>query len=336
MTIDIAVTGVSGPIGARLLSIFDAEPDVGRVVGLDARDPERRARKLEFHGVDIAASDIKPFLEGVDVVIHLAGATRPILDAKRMAYVNIEGTRRVLDATAAVGASRLVRLSSAAVYGAWPNNPVPLSEDAPLRPNPGFAPALQAAEVERMIAEWRRQHPAVTVVVFRCAPVIGADDFVMRMLRRRLPLRVRGASPAVQVVHADDVATAMVQGCRAPAGVYNVSADGWLTADEAGTLVSSGFVPAVPLDVLHRMLSVAWRSGAGDIPPSVLPYVTHSWAIANDRLRATGWTPTYTNAEALVAAVVGVPPLRIGRWVAAGSVALGAAVATGVMVRRRG
>ncbi len=35
--------------------------------------------------------------------------------------------------------SQLVVVSSAMVYGAWPNNSVPISEDAPVRPNPESA-----------------------------------------------------------------------------------------------------------------------------------------------------------------------------------------------------
>ena len=61
-------------------------------------------------------------------------------DEALMARVNVEGTRRVLAAAAAVSATRIVRISSATVYGAWPSNPVPLTEDAPLRPNPHFSP----------------------------------------------------------------------------------------------------------------------------------------------------------------------------------------------------
>ena len=303
MTIDIAVTGVSGAIGARLLAHLEADAHVGRIVGFDQKEPDHRSRKLEFHCVDLGTVDLKPLLDGVDVIVHLAGVASPILDVELMARINVEGTRRVLDAAAAVGVSRVVRLSSASVYGAWPNNPVPLTEDAPLRPNGGFAPAAQAAEIERMLAEWRHDHPSTTVVVLRAAPVIGADNFVMRILQSRPTLRVRGVSPAVQVVHADDVASALALAVTDLDGVYNLGADGWLSSEEAAALVPRGVLPALPTEVLERLLGATWRSGIGEIPPSVLPYVTNSWVVANDRLRAAGWTPTYTNAEALVVGV---------------------------------
>ena len=38
------------------------------------------------------------------------------------------------------------------------------------------------------------------------------------------------------------------------------------------------------------------------LPNGLLPYTVHPWVVANDRLRAAGWTPTFTNEEALLLA----------------------------------
>ncbi|HEY6317279.1 MAG TPA: NAD-dependent epimerase/dehydratase family protein, partial [Acidimicrobiia bacterium] len=187
----IAVTGASGVVGQRLLPVLAANPAITRLVGLDVRPPRRRVRDLEFHLVDIARSELKPLLEGTDVLIHLATVVDPIPDESLMASVNVDGTRRVLDAAADVGVRKVVRVSSAAVYGAWANNPVPLTEAAPLRPNPGFSPAVQAAEVERLLADWRDDHPGVVVTTLRSAPVLGlgAERLPARLLLGRPPLR---------------------------------------------------------------------------------------------------------------------------------------------------
>src|SRR5262245_37998824 len=207
----IAVTGASGLVGQRLLPLLAAHPDVTRVVALDVREPGWRSRNVEFQRVDIAGTELKPLLEGIDTVVHLAGVVDPIPDESLMARVNVEGTRHVLSAAAAVGVRRVVRISSATVYGAWANNPMPLTEDVSLRPNPHFSPATQGAEVERLIAEWRAEHPGVTVTTLRSAPVVGpgAERLPARILLGRPPIRVRGATMPVQVVHGDDLADAL-------------------------------------------------------------------------------------------------------------------------------
>ena len=91
-----------------------------------------------------------------------------------------------------MGVRTVVRVSSATVYGAWADNPVPLTEDAPLRPN-DFSPAVQGAEVERLLSEWRAARPDVVVTTLRSAMVVGpgAERLPARVYLGRPPVRVR-------------------------------------------------------------------------------------------------------------------------------------------------
>jgi nucleoside-diphosphate-sugar epimerase len=334
----IAVTGAAGLVGRHLLPVLAAHPDVERVLGLDVREPERRPRNVDFARVDIAGTELKPLLDGIDVVVHLAGVVDPVPDVALMARVNVEGTRRVLEAASSVGARRIVRISSATVYGAWPNNPVPLTEDAALRPNPHFSPAVQGAEVERLIAEWRADHPDVTVTTLRSAPVVGpgAERLPARILLGRPPLRVRGAAMPVQVVHVDDLAAALaLVATRDLPGVFNAAADGWLDAAEARALIPRSSAPALPAEAMERMLARTWDLGVGDVPAGVVPYLTHPWVIANDKLKGVGWTPAHGNADAIREAVAAFPPRDARPAMAAGVGALVLASGSVVLVRRR-
>jgi nucleoside-diphosphate-sugar epimerase len=338
--LSVAVTGIAGFLGQRLLARLDAEPGVDRIVGLDVREPLRRTPRLEHHRVDIARQDLKPLLEGVDVVVHLAAVVDPIADDTLMARVNVEGSRRVLDAAAAMGVRKVVRVSTAAGYGAWATNPVPLTEDAPLRPNAGFWPAVQAAEVERLLQEWQQIHPQVVVTTLRAAPVLGAGATHLwaRLLTGPGRLRVRGdGAPPVQVVHVDDVASALALVVTEDRpGAFNVSADGWLAAEAAAALLPRAKVPPLPADVLRRALARTWSSGVGDLPPSVVPYLVHPWVVASDRLEALGWAPAHTNEETLLETVDALPqsPFPTARVVAAAAAAAAVGLGLGVAARR--
>ncbi|MET0627648.1 MAG: NAD-dependent epimerase/dehydratase family protein [Acidimicrobiia bacterium] len=336
----IAVTGASGLVGQRLLPLLAADASVERVVALDVREPQSRSAKITFHRVDIAGTDLRPVLAGVDVVVHLAGVVDPIPDEGLMTRVNVEGTRRVLAAAAEVGVRKIVRVSSATVYGAWPNNPLPLREDAPLRPNGAFSPAVQGAEVERLLAEWRADHDGVVVTTLRSAAVVGpgAERLPARILLGRPPLRVRGASMPVQVVHVDDLASALaLVAIDDLPGVYNVAADGWLDADAARALLPGTRVPAFPQESLERALHRTWELGIGDVPAGVVPYLMQPCVIGNDKLREAGWTPRHTNADAIAEALATLPPrhlARTGAIVAAAGGAVVVAGITGTLVRR--
>lgn len=308
--VTIGVTGASGLIGRQLVPALAADPTVSRVVAFDVREPIRRLPGVEFHLADVLHRDLKPLLEGVDVLVHLASVVDPIPDENLMARVNVEGTRRVLDAASAVGIRKIVRVSSAAVYGAWADNALPITEDAPLRPNSEFSPAVQAAEVERLLAEWRDDHPSVVVTVLRTAPVLGpgAERLPSRLLLGRPRLRVRDATPPVQAAHVDDLVTAIALVALADhPGTFNVASDGWIDHEDADALLPPTRVPPLPAELLERVLTRTWSTGLGEVPPGVVPYLVHPWVVANDKLKTTGWRPTHSNQEALRDGLASLP-----------------------------
>lgn len=241
--------------------------------------------------IDPAAGELKPALDGIETVVDVGG------DPDR--------TRLVLDAAAAAGVTHAVLLSSATIYGASADNPVPLPEDAPVRPGPGFALAAAAAETERLGAEWRAEHDGTVVTVLRAAPIAGRQglDELAQELVGALGVTVRGSGRPVQVVHEDDVASAVaVAVARRLDGSFNVAPDGWIAPDTAEALAGSSRRLALP-ERFARPVAAAGRAlGIGRRTPGIDPYLEHPWVIANDRLRAEGWEPTVANEEALVGA----------------------------------
>jgi UDP-glucose 4-epimerase len=338
----VVITGVSGFLGQAVLRRLAGSPAVGRLVGLDVREPGFRPRGLQFHLVDVAGSDLRPLFDGAHVLVHLAGVHDAIPDDELMARVNVGGTKRVLEAAASAGVSKIVLVSSAAVYGAWPNNPVPLTEDAPLRPNPGFPLGVHKAEVERLLAEWVLARPTVVTTVLRPAFVLGAraDHAIARLIRARVPLTVGGSVAPVQFVHEDDATEAIALAVeRDLPGVYNVAAEGWLSRDELRALVGRKVQPSVGPELMERTLKRLFKAGLIDVPPSEVPYLVHPWVVAIDRLRAEGWNPQQTNEETVLACLRGREPTSA--WKAAVAAGGGAALATsglvaaGLLRRRR-
>ena len=102
-----------------------------------------------------------------------------------------------------------------------------------------------------------------------------------------MPAGVGDAIPPVQYLHHDDLADAVVLACAAELdGAFNVAPDGWMSEEEALAL-TAGPLPAR----LRRR--VRWLRP--EVPADLLPYLLHPWVVANDRLRAAGWTPRYSS-----------------------------------------
>jgi nucleoside-diphosphate-sugar epimerase len=313
----VVVSGVAGAVGRRLLTLLDADDDVTRVVGIDRRPAGDGGPKLEAHLADLVTDPLGPLLAGADVVVHLAHDLEA--DGTGVAHrapppsTNAEATGRLLAAAAAAGVRRAVVVSSATVYGAWPSNPVPITEAAAVRPNPGFGYAAQKAEVERRCVEWRAAHDGAAVAVLRPAPTV--DDGGLRgMARWRwVALRLRaGDDPPAQFLHVDDLAAAVDVARRAGLdGAYNVAPDGWVDGEQVRALAGAPPRVPVPAPLARRLAGWSWRLRVGAAPPGVLPYTLHPWVVANDRLRGAGWAPTTSNEEAFVGAHAGTPWSRL-------------------------
>ena len=340
----VVVTGAASRLGQRVVELTAADPDVARVIALDRLRAPSAGEGVEAHQVDLAAADLKPLFEGATTVVHLAQATGPE-PAAEGALGDGALARRVLDAASAVDAGHVVLLSSALVYGAWANNPVPLTEDAPLRPNPGVAAASEKAELERTAGEWRDAHPGATVAILRPTVTVAAghDGWLARALARTTPLPVTDEEPPAQFLDVRDLASAVDLARRARlGGPRNVAPDGWISGETVRSLAGGAPRVRLPERLALRLAGLRWRWRLAPTPPALLPLTVHPWVIANDRLKADGWSPAASNEEAFVGAH------RAGPWAtlsprrrqelalgAAGLALVGGVVGIAALVRRR-
>ena len=91
------------------------------------------------------------------------------------------------------------------------NNPIPLTEEAVLRPDPTFVYARQLATAEALVEEWRTTRPGRRTAVLRPAIPLAADgtSSLARALTAGLGHRFGEDDPGAQFVHHDDIASAV-------------------------------------------------------------------------------------------------------------------------------
>ncbi len=232
-------------------------------------------------------------------VVWAAGADPERLADRRRSAVH--GFAAALDG--ARKARCLVLVSSAMVYGAWANNPVPLVEDAPLRPAGDFVFARQLGALEQMADDWRVAQPGRRVAVLRPVVTMAADAsgrLAVALAAGMGHRRGEDDSPA-QFVHLDDVASAVLLAAdRGLDGVFNVAPDGWVAGERVRALAGAGPRLKLPERLRSMIDEVRWRFTRGPIPPGLSAYTRWPWLVANDRLKAHGWRPTVTNEQAYV------------------------------------
>ena len=277
----VAVTGADTPLGRKVRSLLaDGEHaevrELGNVLGGDLENP----------------------LDGTESVLHLATGTP---QSPTGATADVDATRRLLDAAGDASVQHLVMLSDATVYGAWPNNPVPLTDEAVLRPNPGFTYATERAELERLAGEWRDAHPGSTVTILRPVRTPGRNDWLIRALRPAPAVPELAVEPPVQFLHLDDLASAVTLArTKRLDGAFNVAPEQAISGDEVRSLTGVGPRVRLPEQLADRFARWRFRSGLGPTPPELVPYTLHSWVVASDALRSAGWTPATSSEEAWV------------------------------------
>jgi nucleoside-diphosphate-sugar epimerase len=309
----VVVTGVAGSLGQRVVERLLRSADVGRIVGVDVVSMTRFPLPVETLLLDLS-DDATPgdafevACAGADGIIHLAwrtadGRGEGRSGARPAAVANRRALERVLGAAAEGRVGSVVHLSSATVYGAWPDNSVPLSEDSLLRPNPEFGFAVEKADAEWRVATWSEEHPEVAVAVLRPAVTVGAPE---RPLYRALAgTDAPGSTDAgrpVQFLHVDDLADAVVFAWQHHLqGPYNVAPDSGIREDTARALAGGVARVRLPVRLAQAVGSWSWDLWRLGVPREAAAYATHPWVVAPDRLKAIGWTPLFTSEEALVA-----------------------------------
>ncbi len=258
-------------------------------------------------------------LDGVELVVARDGAPATVASGPCCTLVDVgladhdvlgrrgesvtAGVAELVADADTLGVEQVVVLSSAMVYGAIANNPIPLTEDAVLRPDPTFVYARQLASAEALVEEWRIARPDRRVAVLRPAIPIAADgtSSIARAITAGLGQRFGEADPEAQFVHHDDVATAVaIAVVRELDGVYNVAPDGSIPGDRVRALTGRRLRVPMPDRSADVIASLRWRFQRGPIPPGLRSYTRYPWIVANDKLRAEGWEPTVTNEQAYV------------------------------------
>lgn len=292
----VAVIGSTGVTGAAICrALLETEP-IRQVIALGTIRPP--VPGVTLRRVDVTDASLAGALRGVHALVYAPSETDQQPDrAQRRA--NEVGVSVALMAAAAAGVRQVVLVSSAQVYGAVADNPVPLPEDQPILATADGSVAEQL-ELERLAHAVDQAYPQTDVCVLRPAWLLapGLPNPANGLLDGPRLLVVRGTQPHWQFCHVDDlgaaVATAVTTRMSGPA---TVGCDGWIDQSEVQRVLKRRpleLPAAIAFGTAARLHSI----GVTSSPPE-LAYLVYPWVVGSERLRDAGWKPTYTNVEAL-------------------------------------
>ncbi|MEU7556566.1 NAD-dependent epimerase/dehydratase family protein [Streptomyces sp. NPDC044571] len=330
----VLVTGAARQLGGRFVRRVQRDPEVERVIAVDAAPPPHRLGSAEFVRMDIRQSSIARVLaeHAVDTVVHLAvtgsgaGAGG---SGSAVKETNVIGTMQLLGACQkSPTVRRLVVKSSTSVYGGASRDPAVFTETTQPKSLPSGGFAKDAVEVEAYVRGFARRRPDVAVCVLRFANILGpyADSALAEYFSMRVMPTVLGYDPRLQFVHEDDVLDVLRLAAQEPrrgtlnSGTFNIAGDGVLLLSQCARRLGRPTVPLV-LPAVTWVGSALRAVGVTDFSPEQIRLLTHGRVVETTQMRdVLGFKPMYTTAETFAdfARSRGgglLPPERMGRAV---------------------
>ncbi|MER7047914.1 NAD-dependent epimerase/dehydratase family protein [Streptomyces jumonjinensis] len=306
----VLVTGVARQLGARLVRRIQQDPEVERVIGVDAVGTEHQLGGAEFVRADIRRPAIGRVLaeHGVDTVVHLDVTGTPLGSGGRAAVkeTNVIGTMQLLGACQKTPTvRRLVVKSSTNVYGSAPRDPAVFRESTLPKSLPSGGFAKDTTEVEGYVRGFARRRPDVAVCVLRFANILGpcADSPLAEFFSLPVLPTVFGYDPRLQFVHEDDVIDVLRIALHEPrrgtlnSGTFNIAGEGVLLLSQCARRLGRPTVPVL-LPAVTWIGSALRTVGVTDFSPEQIRLLTHGRVVSTAQMRETlGFEATFTTAE---------------------------------------
>ncbi len=299
----VVLTGAGGGIGSQVIPLLLNDPEIFHVWGVDVAPMQMPPHpKFTSVQIDIRDPDIHRVFQDADCLIHLAFVVKNIHDDAKAREINEAGTENLLQACRIHSVKKIIFTSSAAVYGSWPENPLNMSEDTPLRPDPDHVYSVSKAAVERRLQEFRKTDEGSIVCILRPVLVVGPEtnNTLVNLFRGKIFFFVRGFDPTIQVLHLDDMARAIHLASRKDfGGVFNVGPIDALSLSKVCRALRMRCIQ-VPAPLFLFLVRLLYGLRLSSIPPQSISRFLYPLTVDSSRFQNLfQWTPRYSTLESI-------------------------------------
>ena len=259
----VAVTGSSGYVGSTLLRHLEEYGAFDKLVAIDNRPLPFPVHNVYVYRRDITESFQDALVHNnVSTLVHLAHIGRRgrnLREVNEIRNSNLDALQNVLECCVRARVQHIIHLSSYAVYGARPDNPIPLTVRSPLRVTPDSPLGYDKLLAEQKIQDFSDHLGNTKVTILRAATVLGptAPAQAIQEFSRQWLVGPTGYDAPVQFLHEEDLARVLhLLIARELPGVFNVAADGVVFHREMADMIGSKFA-RLPFILAYPLVQLA-------------------------------------------------------------------------------
>lgn len=290
----ILIIGIAGGLAQMTARLILSENPEWEILGIDSRDVSRVPRLPGLTSLELKYS--RGNFENLfrthnfDVVYHLGRLSHASNTQNELAKridLSVMGTNRILDLCERSEVKKVIILSTFHVYGALPDNPIFLPEDAPLRASIKHPELRDVIEMDQMCTTWMwKNQNTISTVVLRPCNIIGTQiqNSMTRFLAGPIALSPMDYNPFFQFIHEFDMANILYKAMISiPIGTYNVAGDDFISFRQALDVVGTKGIP-FPM-FMAGGLNSALKKFKINVPDYLLDYLKFSCLISNHELK---------------------------------------------------
>ena len=306
----VLVTASGSDLGRVLCRTLHREFDV---LGIDTRAFPDRPKDVEHVEMDLRRKAAQALIKKrrPEFVVHIG----PMHDDRRQTRgaALLEATATLLSLVESIGATKLVVISSASLYGPSPTSAAFLTEDAPLLGGQHHPRMADAIAVDMMVQSFFWKSPSTETVIVRPVHVIGPhlDNAISRLLRQSRAPTMLGFDPMLQLIHEDDLCAAIVLALKPGVrGVFNLPGGTQAPLSRILEACDIGSVP-LPGPLLSALAIRLRRLRLARIDPADLVHLKYACLVDGSRAHdAMGFAPRWSLKDALQSVAASRSALR--------------------------
>lgn len=278
----LLITGSSGNVGLFLSQYFATKGT--EVYGLDLYSNPylEQFENFNFRKCDVTNrsmlltlfNEIKP-----THVIHLAFLMKPLHDVNREYEIDVIGSKNVIEISNLIySVKQFIQFSSTSAYGAWPNNPIGMDEEYPLRPQ-DYHYGINKKKIELFMKHFAKRND-LNFVILRMCTALGnmrstKGGLVNLISNNFIFPKYDNVIPYIQFLHEDDLNSLVehVLHDEEIEGTYNLVPEKPARLDEL--TIDSVFLP-LSLKFMRGVVGLLWKLKMVKIRPAAITLSAYS------------------------------------------------------------